>query len=135
MSPTIGPYSPVRWAGEWVVTAGQVGVAPDEQGAPRLVPGGFEAEARQAFANLRSVLVEESVTLHEVVKATVYLVDMGDFESLNTVWNEQFTPGDIRPARTTVAVAALPLGARIEVEAWAWKRNAQETGRTTPLYI
>jgi 2-iminobutanoate/2-iminopropanoate deaminase len=81
------------------------------------------------------VLVVESVTLHEVVKATVYLVDMGDFEALNTVWNEQFAIGDIRPARTTVAVAALPLGARIEVEAWAWKRAASGNDRTTPLYI
>jgi 2-iminobutanoate/2-iminopropanoate deaminase len=135
MSSTVGPYSPVRWAGEWVVTAGQVGVAPDEQGVPRLVPGGFEAEARQAFTNLRAVLVEESATLHDVVKATVYLVDMGDFDALNNVWNEQFALGDIRPARTTVAVAALPLGARIEVEAWAWKRNTQDNDRTTPVYL
>ena len=135
MSPTVGPYSPVRWAGEWVVTAGQVGVVPDDQGVPRLVPGGFEAEARQAFANLRSVLIEESVTLQEVMKATVYLVDMGDFEMLNTVWNDQFIEGNLRPARTTVAVAALPLGARVEVEAWAWKRTPREPERNTSLYI
>jgi 2-iminobutanoate/2-iminopropanoate deaminase len=135
MSPAVGPYSPVRLAGEWVVTAGQVGVVTDDQGVPRLAPGGFEAEARQAFANLRAVLVEESVTLHEVVKATVYLVDMGDFDMLNTVWNDQFTSGDLRPTRTTVAVAALPLGARIEVEAWAWKRSVHDQDRSTAVFI
>lgn len=136
MSPAVGPYSSVRRAGDLVVTAGQVGVAADEHGVFRLVHGGFEAEARQAFANVRAALVEETVTFQEVVKATVYLVDMADFEVLNAVWNDQFSPDDLRPTRTTVAVAALPLGARIEVEAWAFKRpSVKPPERTTPLSI
>jgi 2-iminobutanoate/2-iminopropanoate deaminase len=118
-----------------VVTAGQLGADKDDQGVLQLVPGGFEAQARKAFANLRALLVDEGVTLHEVVKATVYLVDMNDFAALNDVWNEQFSEEHLRPTRTTVAVAALPLGAQIEVEAWAWKRSSTGSERTTPVSI
>jgi 2-iminobutanoate/2-iminopropanoate deaminase len=60
---------------------------------------------------------------------------MNDFAALNEVWNEQFGAGDIPPARSTVAVAALPLGARIEVEAWAWKRASPAEEGTKSLFI
>ena len=118
MSPAVGPYSPVRRVGDWVITSGQVGVEDDGTGAARLVEGGTVAELRQALQNAAEVLAIEGATLSDVVKTTVYLLDMSEFAAVNDVWVEYFT-GD-RPTRSAVAVAALPLGARIEVEAWAY---------------
>ena len=113
----VGPYSPVRRAGDWVVTSGQIGATPGPEGAPTLVSGGTVPELRQALANLATVLGVEGAALVDVVKTTVFLVDMADYPAVNDVWMEVFTGH--RPARSAVAVAALPLGARVEVEAWA----------------
>lgn len=114
---TVGPYRPVVRAGDWVVTSGQIGAAPGKDGTPALVEGGTVEQLRQALANLSSVLAAEGATLADVVKTTVFLVDMSEFSLLNEVWVATFsTP---RPARSAVGVAALPLGARVEVEAWA----------------
>ncbi len=118
MSPAVGPYSPVRRMGDWVVTSGQIGLGTDDSGAAALVPGGTVAELHQALRNVAEVLAIEGATLPDVVKTTLYLVDMGDFAAVNEVWVEYFTEN--RPARSAVAVAALPLGARAEVEAWAY---------------
>ncbi|HEX4175903.1 MAG TPA: RidA family protein [Acidimicrobiales bacterium] len=118
MSPAVGPYSPVRRAGEWVITSGQVGVATDEAGKTALVPGGTVPQLRQALQNVAEVLAIEGATLADVVKTTLYLVDMSDFAAVNEVWVEYFT--DDRPTRSAVAVAALPIGAQVEVEAWAY---------------
>ncbi len=118
MSPAVGPYSPVRRVGDWVVTSGQIGLRTDDAGAAALVPGGTVAELRQALQNLAEVLAIEGATLPDVVKTTLFLVDMGDFAVVNEVWVEFFT--EDRPTRSAVAVAALPLGARAEVEAWAY---------------
>jgi len=118
VSPAAGPYSPVRRAGDWVITSGQVGLAGDGNGAGALVPGGTVAELRQALQNLAEVLAIEGATLTDVVKTTLYLVDIGDFAAVNEVWVECFTEN--RPTRSAVAVAALPIGARVEVEAWAY---------------
>jgi 2-iminobutanoate/2-iminopropanoate deaminase len=118
MSPAVGPYSPVRRAGDWVITSGQVGLATDGPEGPGLVPGGTIPELRQALSNVADVLAGEGATLDDVVKTTVYLVDMGDFADVNDVWVEYFTAD--RPTRSAVAVAALPIGARVEVEAWAF---------------
>ncbi len=118
MSPAVGPYSPVRRVGDWVVTSGQVGLATDPAGAARLVEGGTVAELRQALQNVAEVLAIEGATLADVVKTTVFLLDMSEFAAVNEVWVEFFT--EDRPTRSAVAVAALPIGARIEVEAWAY---------------
>jgi 2-iminobutanoate/2-iminopropanoate deaminase len=118
MSPAVGPYSPVRRVGDWVITSGQVGLISDEGGGAGLVPGGTVAELRQALQNVAEVLAIEGATLPDVVKTTLYLVDMGDFAAANEVWVEYFTQN--RPTRSAVAVAALPIGARVEVEAWAY---------------
>jgi 2-iminobutanoate/2-iminopropanoate deaminase len=118
MSPAVGPYAPVRRVGDWVVTSGQIGLATDEEGTSALVPGGTLAELRQALLNLAQVLAEEGAALRDVVKTTLFLLDMGDFAAVNEVWVEYFT--DNRPARSAVAVGALPIGARVEVEAWAY---------------
>jgi 2-iminobutanoate/2-iminopropanoate deaminase len=118
MSPAVGPYSPVRRVGDWVITSGQVGLATDESGHAALAAGGTVPELHQALKNVTSVLAEEGARLADVVKTTLYLVDMGDFATVNEVWVEYFT--DNRPTRSAVAVAALPIGARVEVEAWAY---------------
>jgi 2-iminobutanoate/2-iminopropanoate deaminase len=118
MSPAVGPYSPVRRVGDWVITSGQVGLVSDEAGGAGLVPGGTVAELRQALQNVAEVLAIEGATLPDVVKTTLYLVDMGDFAAVNEVWVEYFAQN--RPTRSAVAVAALPIGARVEVEAWAY---------------
>jgi len=118
MSPAVGPYSPVRRVSDWVVTSGQVGIATDEQGKAGLVPGGTVPQLRQALQNVAEVLAIEGATLADVVKTTLYLADMSDFAAVNEVWVEYFS--DNRPTRSAVAVAALPIGARVEVEAWAY---------------
>jgi len=118
MSPAVGPYSPVRRVGDWVITSGQVGLASEGNGKSALVPGGTVPELHQALQNVAEMLGIEGATLADVVKTTLYLVDMGDFAAVNEVWVEYFT--DDRPTRSAVAVAALPIGARVEVEAWAY---------------
>jgi 2-iminobutanoate/2-iminopropanoate deaminase len=104
--------------GDWVITSGQVGLATDESGAAALAAGGTVPELHQALKNVATVLATEGATLADVVKTTLYLLDMGDFAAVNEVWVEYFTEN--RPTRSAVAVAALPIGARIEVEAWAY---------------
>ena len=120
MSPTAGPYSPVRRVGDWVIASGQVGLVADGTTPARLVEGGTVPELRQALQNLAEVLAIEGATLPDVVKTTVFLADVGDFGEVNQVWLEFFDEPDRRPTRSTVGVAGLPLGARVEVEAWAY---------------
>ncbi len=112
MSTPVGPYTPIVRGGDLLFTAGQVGI---NDGA--IVTGGLEAELRQLFVNLRSVLSSANASLADVVKTTVFLVDMDDYGAMNEIYMEEF--GDHRPARSAVAVASLPLGARIEIEAIA----------------
>ena len=118
MSTPIGPYTPARRVGDWVITSGQVGLAPDPNGVPALVEGGTIPQLHQALANVATVLGGHGATLRDVVKTTLYLVDMGEFTAVNEVWVEYFT--EDRPTRSAVAVSALPAGARVEVEAWAY---------------
>jgi len=118
MSPAIGPYSPVRRVGDWVITSGQVGLATDNIGQSALAEGGTLPQLRQALDNVSAVLAQEGATLDDVVKTTLYLLDMSEFAAVNEVWVEYFSEN--RPTRSAVAVAALPIGARVEVEAWAY---------------
>ena len=112
MNRPVGPYTPVVRAGPWLVCSGQVGVSEG-----RLVEGGLGAQLRQALANQAALLAGEGASLADVVKTTVFLTDMADYQVMNEIYVEAF--GDHRPARSAVAVAALPLGALVEVEAWA----------------
>lgn len=108
----IGPYSVgIRW-GELVFASGMAGVDPD---TGKLVAGGIEAETRQALENLRSILESGGSSLARVLKTTVFLQDIAEFPKMNAVYAE-FFPTD-PPARSTVQAAALPLGARVEIEA------------------
>ena len=93
--------------------SGQLGLA---DGA--LVHGGVAAEVRQALANMASLLAGEGASLASVVKTTVFLTHMSDYGPMNEAYMEAF--GDHRPARAAVAVAGLPLSAKVEIEAWAY---------------
>ena len=112
--PVAGPYSPTVRAGDWLVLAGQVGIDP---ATGKLAPGGTEAEARQVLANITAVLGDCGAGWGDVAKVNIYLVDMTEFPVVNAVYAEAI--GTHRPARSTVAVAALPAGARVEIETWA----------------
>jgi 2-iminobutanoate/2-iminopropanoate deaminase len=113
--PVAGPYSPAVRAGDWVVCAGQVGLDPDGSG---IVDGGVEPQARQVLANIAAVLGDCGLSLDDVAKTTVFVTDISQFATLNAVYAEAF--GDHRPARSTVQVAALPGGAEVEIEVWAY---------------
>ena len=110
----IGPYSQGIRAGGFLFTAGQVGFDP---ASGELVDGGISEQTVRVLENIRSILESAGADLSQVVKTTVFLVDMADFGAMNEVYARMF--GDHRPARSTVAVAALPRGARVEIEAIA----------------
>lgn len=111
LSPPVGPFSPAARSGKLILFSGQVGQEPV---TGKLVEGGVEAEARQIFRNLATLLEAAGKSFADVVRAGVFLTDVGDFAAVNTIYAEHFAPPF--PARTTVGVAALPLGARIEIE-------------------
>ena len=107
----IGPYSQGVTGNGFLFTAGQVALDPEKG---ELVPGGITEQTTRALENLRAVLAAAGTDFSQVVKTTVFLVDMTDFTDMNTVYARAF--GDHRPARSTVAVAGLPRGARVEIE-------------------
>ncbi|HHY94317.1 MAG TPA: reactive intermediate/imine deaminase [Firmicutes bacterium] len=108
----VGPYSQAVSNGTLVFTAGQVGLDPN---TGKLVEGGVEAETRQALTNLQAVLAAAGTSLEKALKVTVFLTDMGQFAAMNRVY-AGFFPAE-PPARTCIGVAALPLGAAVEIEA------------------
>jgi 2-iminobutanoate/2-iminopropanoate deaminase len=113
--PVAGPYSPAVRAGDWLVLAGQVGLDP---ASGTMVSGGVEAQARRVLANIAAVLDDCGASLTDVAKATVFVTDIGEFATVNAVYAEAF--GDHKPARSTIEVAALPAGALVEIEVWAY---------------
>ncbi len=113
MSKPVGPYTPIVRAGDWLVVSGQVGITDG-----KLVSGGMEAELQQALTNLQVLLHGEAAGLTDVKKTVVFLRHMSDYARMNEVYTEFF--GDHRPARSAIGVAELPLGALVEVEAWAY---------------
>jgi 2-iminobutanoate/2-iminopropanoate deaminase len=117
MPAPLGPYSPFARAGDLVVTSGQLGMTEDADGRRTLIGPSTTDQLAQALRNAEEVLAAAGVRKDEVIKATLFLIDMGDFAACNETWIEFF--GDHRPARTAIGVAALPLGARVEVELWA----------------
>jgi len=114
-----GPYSPGVDCGELVFLAGQIGKDP-ATGA--LVPGGVVPETRQVMENLGAVLHDAGLGFGDVVKASVFLADVDDFGAMNEVYGAYFPAGGIPPARTTVQVAAIPRGARVEIDFIAVRR-------------
>ncbi|MBA2326048.1 MAG: RidA family protein [Actinobacteria bacterium] len=114
--PVAGPYSPAVRAGDWLVLAGQVGFDP---AAGKLAAGGATGEARQAMANIVAVLADCGASIADVAKTTIFLTDLSDFGAVNEAYGEAV--GEYRPARSTVQVAALPAGASVEIEVWAYR--------------
>jgi 2-iminobutanoate/2-iminopropanoate deaminase len=110
----IGPYCQAIRARDFVFCSGQIGLDP---ATGELVAGGLEAQTRQVLKNLEAVLAAAGSTFGEVVRTTIYLVDMADFAKVNAIYAEHVGP--VAPARATVAVAALPKGAAVEIDAIA----------------
>ncbi|MBR0900143.1 RidA family protein [Bradyrhizobium tropiciagri] len=107
----VGPYSHGVLANGFIYLSGQTPVDPI---TGRLIEGGIGAQVRQCFRNLVAVLEAAGLSLDSVIKCNVFLTDMGDFATMNTIYGEHFS--EPYPARTTIGVASLPLGARIEIE-------------------
>ncbi len=107
----IGPYSQAVAVDGWLYTSGQIGIDPQ---TGEMVSCDFEDQARQVLSNLRAVLASAGCGFEDVVKATVYVADMADFPKLNELYGQAL--GDHRPARSTVQAAALPKGARVEID-------------------
>jgi 2-iminobutanoate/2-iminopropanoate deaminase len=110
----VGPYSQAVRTGQMLYTAGQVAIIP---GTGQLVEGDVTPQTEQVLRNLTAVLAAAGTDLSHIVKTTVFLQDMADFAAMNAVYAAFFGPNP--PARSTVAVAGLPLGARVEIEAVA----------------
>ncbi|HET6579531.1 MAG TPA: RidA family protein [Gemmatimonadales bacterium] len=110
----IGPYSQATRVGGLLFTAGQTGFEP---ATGELVDGGIAEQTDRVLRNILAILEAAGLDLSSVAKTNVYLVDMADFAEMNAVYARAF--GEHRPARTTVAVAALPRGARVEIDAVA----------------
>ena len=107
----VGPYSHAVRTGHLLFCSGQIALDPD---TTTLVGGDVAAQTGRVFANIRAVLAEAGVTLKDVVKTTVFLRSMDDFQAMNAVYADAF--GGHRPARSTVAVAGLPLDVDVEIE-------------------
>jgi 2-iminobutanoate/2-iminopropanoate deaminase len=110
---SVGPYTPIVRAGDWLVVSGQVGLRDG-----RIVSGGVSGEVTQSLRNLEAQLATQGAQLSDVVKTTVFLCHMSDYAQMNEAYIAAF--GDHRPARSAVGIAELPLGALVEVEAWAY---------------
>ncbi len=107
----LGPYSQAVQAGSFLFTSGQVGIDP---ATGKLVEGDIQGQTRRVMENLKAVLQAAGCDFGQVVKSTVFLADMQDFAAFNTVYGSYFSAQP--PARSTFQVAALPLGARVEIE-------------------
>jgi 2-iminobutanoate/2-iminopropanoate deaminase len=110
-APPVGAFSAAVRAGEFLFVSGQVGQDP---ASGTLVAGDVTAQTEQVFANIRAVLRAAGKSMADVVRVGVYLTDMNDFERMNALYARQFEAP--YPARTTIAVSALPLGALVEID-------------------
>lgn len=109
----VGPYSQAVRVGSWVFTAGQIGIEP----LSGQLRSGLEAQTRQVLQNLEAVLKAAGSSMNNIVKTTIFLTDMANFKTVNVIYGAMFDAEP--PARSTVAVAGLPLGALVEIEAIA----------------
>jgi reactive intermediate/imine deaminase len=113
----VGPYNQAVIAGGWLYCSGQIPLNP-ATGA-MVGEGNVEAETRQVLRNLKAVLQEAGTDPSHVVRTTVFLVDLGDFQAVNAIYAEMFGDG-VSPARACVQVAALPKGSKVEIDCIAW---------------
>ena len=122
----IGPYSPALSIGDFVFISGQLGMKA-ETGE---LCEGVEAQTRQAMENMKAILQARGLDTRHVVKTTVFLADMNDFNTFNAVYGTYFSAP--YPARSAIQVAALPKGARVEIEAFAVDTRALEVICNSP---
>ena len=113
----VGPYNQAVLAGEWLYCSGQIPLDPAT--GEMVGNGDVAAETHQVLKNLSAVLKEAGATPAQVVRTTVFLADLGDFQTVNGIYAEVFGEG-VSPARACVQVAALPKGARVEIDCVAW---------------
>ena len=113
----VGPYNQAVIAGGWLYCSGQIPLDP-ATGA-MVGDGNVEAETRQVLSNLKAVLQEAGTDPSKVVRTTVFLVDLGDFQAVNAIYAEVFGDG-VSPARACVQVEALPKGSKVEIDCIAW---------------
>lgn len=111
----VGPYSQAVRAGNFIFTAGQIALVPE---TGKLVEGGIAEQTHQVMRNLANILEAAGSSLARVVKTTIFTTNLGDFATINQVYGSFFTAAP--PARSTVQVAALPLGAQVEIEVVAF---------------
>jgi 2-iminobutanoate/2-iminopropanoate deaminase len=114
----IGPYSQAIEAGELLFCSGQIAL---DHRSGHLIEGGIEAETRYVMGNLTEILRAAGLDLNDIVKTTIFMIDLGEFDIVNRIYDEHFEAP--YPARSTVQVAALPRGARVEIEAIARRRS------------
>jgi len=107
----IGPYSQAMRSGNWIFTSGQIPVDP---ASGTIVAEDITGQVHQVLKNLKAVLAAEGLTLTDIVKTTVFLKDLEDFQVLNGIYAEYF--GNHKPARSTIQVARLPLDSLVEIE-------------------
>jgi 2-iminobutanoate/2-iminopropanoate deaminase len=112
----IGPYSQAVIANGFIYTAGQIALDPT---TGQVIEGGINEQTARVMAKLKAILEAAGSSFSQVVKTTVFLMDMGDFAAMNEVYAKAF--GDHKPARSTVAVSGLPRGVRVEIEVVALK--------------
>ena len=113
----VGPYNQAVQAGGWLYCSGQIPL--DPASGEMVGNGDVEAETRQVLRNLQAVLRAAGTDASKVVRTTVYLVDLADFQAVNAIYAEMFGDG-ISPARACVQVAALPKGSKVEIDCIAW---------------
>ena len=121
----IGPYSQAVRSGRFLFCSGQIPLDPN---SGQIVPGDIAAQTRRVLDNIAAVLKAEALTFDNVVKTTIFLTDLGDFQTVNEIYGSYFKQAP--PARSTVQVSALPKGAKVEIEAIAVANNGEPTGQT-----
>jgi 2-iminobutanoate/2-iminopropanoate deaminase len=122
----IGPYSQAVRSGRFLFCSGQIPLDPK---SGQIVPGDIDAQTRRVLNNIAAVLRAEGATFEDVVKTTIFLTDLGDFQKVNEIYGSYFK--NEPPARSTVQVAALPKGARVEIEVIAVAKEAGEAAYDT----
>ena len=113
----VGPYNQAVLAGEWLYCSGQIALEPNE--GFLVGNGDIDLETKQVLKNLEAVLNKAGATNSQVVRTTIYLTDLNDFNRVNKIYSETFT-GIVFPSRACVEVSALPKGARVEIDCVAW---------------
>jgi reactive intermediate/imine deaminase len=111
------PFSPAVRAGSMIYLSGQIGTT--SMTPPTLIAGGIEAETRQTLENIKGVLAKSGASMDDIVKCTVMMADMRDWAAMNAVYASYFPKH--KPARSSFGTAGLALGAKVEIECWAFR--------------